>query len=246
MMLRAAMERQGAWLFRWRSYPPVAALALLLLRVGHYHYLGGSKFDDDVWQFCCALLAALGLLVRALVVGHVPKDTSGRNAREQRAEALNTTGLYSLVRHPLYIGNFLIFVGTVAFLHDPWPSAVCILGFWLYHERIMLAEEAFLAERFGSAYEIWAARTPALIPTLRHWSKPSLPFSIRNVLRREYNNVFSVALAMFVLDVASESTVQGRLSVGPIWTIAVLVGLAAWLILRTLKRRTSILRVQGR
>ena len=34
------------------------------------------------------------------------KNTSGRNTHDQVADSLNTSGIYSIVRHPLYVGNF--------------------------------------------------------------------------------------------------------------------------------------------
>jgi hypothetical protein len=116
----------------------------------------------------------------------------------------------------------------------------------LYHERIMLAEEAFLEQRFGDEFREWAARTPAVIPDPRAWLYSNLPFSLRNVLRREYNNAFGVVLAMFLLDAASDSAAQHRLTTGYWWERLMFVGFVLWLILRTLKRRTEVLRVAGR
>ena len=110
----------------------------------------------------------------------------------------------------------------------------------------MAAEEAFLQARFGARFTSWASHTPAFLPDLRRWHAPDLPFSLRNVLRREYNNVFSVLLAMFLLDSASDSAAQGRFALGHWWSIALVVGFLAWLLLRTLKRHTKILRVAGR
>ncbi|NUS38788.1 MAG: DUF1295 domain-containing protein [Lysobacter sp.] len=246
MSLSETLDRSGNWLFRWRAVPPLLALALLILHLHDYHYLGGSKRIDDLWQAGCLLVALAGLSLRAYVVGHTPKDTSGRNAREQRAASLNTTGLYSVVRHPLYVGNFLIYLGTVAFTHDPWPATICLLGYWLYYAPIMHAEESFLRMRFGAQFGEWAGRTPAIVPALHGWKPPSLPFSARNVLRREYNNVFSVLLAMFLLDTASESAVRGRFALGPAWSLALAAGFIGWLVLRTLKRHTEVLRVAGR
>lgn len=246
MTLSDHFVRSGSWLFRWRALPPVLALLLLMVHLEGYHYLFGGKPADDAWQLGCVVVATLGLLLRAYVVAHTPKDTSGRNAREQRAASLNTSGLYSVVRHPLYVGNFLVYLGTVAFTHDLWPALVCLLAFALYYERIMAAEEAFLRARFGAAFDDWARATPAFLPNPRLWRRPDLPFSLRNVLRREYNNVFSVVLAMFLLDSASESAAQGRFALGHWWSLALAIGFLAWLVLRTLKRHTELLRVAGR
>ena len=66
------------------------------------------------------------------------------------------------------------------------------------------------------------------------------------MLRREYNNAFSVVLAMFILDTASDSVVAHRFGPGRLWLCALAVGFVAWIALRTLKRHTEWLRVPGR
>lgn len=246
MALAEQFERTGQWLFRWRGYLPLAALGLMLFHARHYHYLHGDPRLDDLWEAGCFAIGLAGLALRAYVVGHAPRNTSGRNARAQRADALNTTGAYSVVRHPLYLGNFLVLLGTSCFLHDPWVATACMLAFWLYYERIMFAEEAYLRAKFGEAYASWAARTPAICPDPRRWTPPTLPFSLRNVLRREYNNGFGMVLAMFLLDTVSDSAARGRFFVGRWWLAALLASAVAWLVLRTLKRHTEWLRVQGR
>ena len=89
-------------------------------------------------------ISFLGLAVRVYTIGCVPEGTSGRNVKEQRADELNTSGIYSIVRNPLYLGNFFICFGLVAY---PAPSFYMILSyvllFLLYHERIIFAEEEF-------------------------------------------------------------------------------------------------------
>ena len=53
------------------------------------------------------------------------------------------------------------------------PRSSIGLVFWLYYERIMLAEEEFLRARYGKAFDDWAARTPAFLPNFRHWVPPT-------------------------------------------------------------------------
>ncbi len=62
------------------------------------------------------VISFFGLALRVIVVGHAPYGTSGRNTREQVADTLNTTGMYSIVRHPLYLANYLIILGEL----DPY------------------------------------------------------------------------------------------------------------------------------
>ncbi len=100
-----------------------------------------------------------------LTVGFAPKNTSGRNtAAGQMADELNVTGIYSIVRHPLYVGNFFMWLGPVLFLRSVWFTIVFCLVYWLYYERIMFAEEQFLRRKFGDAYDKWSEKVKAFIP----------------------------------------------------------------------------------
>ena len=114
-----------------------------------------------------SLLAPCGrsrLAIRAYTIGHTPKGTSGRNTKKQVANALNTTGAYSLVRNPLYLGIFFMGLGVALFAHLWWLTLIYVLAFWLYYERVIFAEEAYLRDKFGAEYLSWADRTP--IPTI--------------------------------------------------------------------------------
>jgi protein-S-isoprenylcysteine O-methyltransferase Ste14 len=71
------------------------------------------------------------------------------------AEVLNTTWMYSLVRNPLYLGNFIIWLGLALFINVWWCTIIVILSFILFYERIIFAEEKFLREKFGKTFK-WA------------------------------------------------------------------------------------------
>lgn len=246
MALREQFESSGGWLFRWRGYLPLPIIALILLVMRDFHYLGGSRQLNALWEWTCVAVSVCGLGIRAFTVGHAPRNTSGRNAREQRADSLNTSGIYSIVRHPLYLGNFFVYLGVVLFAHVWWLAVICVLAYWLYYERIMFAEEFYLRGKFGSAFEQWAERTPAFVPDLRLWQPPDLPFSPKNVLRREYNNFFSVVLILFVLDCVGRYFAEGHIQLDQGWAIFLGVGFVIWIVLRTIKRNTEWLRAPGR
>ncbi|MCK7542256.1 MAG: isoprenylcysteine carboxylmethyltransferase family protein [Marinilabiliales bacterium] len=98
---------------------------------------------------------------------------------DQLADELNTTGIYSVVRHPLYVGNFLMWLGPVLFLRSVWCIIIFVLAFWIYYERIIFAEEQYLRRKFGEAYDTWAFRVKAVIPGFRHYTKSKLPVLIQ-------------------------------------------------------------------
>jgi protein-S-isoprenylcysteine O-methyltransferase Ste14 len=246
MALREQMALVGQDLFRWRSYLPAVCLLLFAAGFVHYRYPLGSHRLDQLWEGVCLAVAGAGLAVRALVVGYTPRGTSGRNTHRQKARQLNTTGMYSLVRHPLYLANLLIFLGVVLFFHQWAITSVAALAYWLYYERIMLAEEDYLRAAFGAEFEDWAERTPAFLPRLGGWVRPERPFSFRNVLRREHNTFFGVVLTMTALEVVSERVVSGRFGLEPMWGVIFFPSLAVYLTLHALKHFTRVLEVPGR
>ena len=111
MSLQKEFEKQGAWLFRYRGVLP-----LIILFAGTIIYLDtiiypdnlflAKLYDTNYFENICLLISLFGLFIRVYTVGHTPVNTSGRNVDSQVADTLNTTGSYSLVRHPLYLGNF--------------------------------------------------------------------------------------------------------------------------------------------
>src|SRR5688500_9772744 len=112
MGLREEFEATGTWLFRRRGYLPLLLYPMLLVAAGAG---GGAPSRGSAWLALCLAVGLSGLAVRVATVGFVPRDTSQRNRARPQGEALNTTGLYSVVRHPLYLGNYLMWLGVALF-----------------------------------------------------------------------------------------------------------------------------------
>jgi protein-S-isoprenylcysteine O-methyltransferase Ste14 len=96
-----------------------------------------------------------GLVVRALAAGSIHKE------RE-----LATGGPYRIIRHPLYVGSFLVGMGLALAGRRWWlPLAFVALFFWMYG-RTIRAEEARLEGLFGPAYREYQRRVPAFLPRI--------------------------------------------------------------------------------
>jgi protein-S-isoprenylcysteine O-methyltransferase Ste14 len=253
ILLKHLMIRQGHWLFRWRSYLPLLMLpiAVEVFLASGWMTRAVGPFGEDLWDSFCLLVALTGLAVRILTVGFVPRGTSGRNTGRQKADVLNTTGMYSLVRHPLYLGNFLVFMGFALLLKSGIFVLFAAVVYLAYYERIILAEEEFLAKRHGAAFLDWASETPVIAPTFRHWVAPALPFSWRSALRREFHTLFLIAVLFFASEllegmVIERSTFVGWIAHEPQWAIFVAASGALYLAVMAIKKTTSWLNVVGR
>ena len=246
MALEKEFENTGNWLFRWRSYLPLLIIGIFLFALREYKYPGDSERLDHIWEIVCIIISFFGLGIRIFTIGYIPKGTSGRNTKQQIAETLNTTGIYSIVRNPLYLGNFFIGLGIALFTLLWWLILIYILVFWLYYERIIFAEEAYLRDKFGNKFLLWANKTPVFIPNFVQYRKANLPFSIKNVLKREYNGLFAIIVVFFILETVGEIFVKGKLEFDLGWIWLLIVGFIIWLNLRLLKKYTTLLDVEGR
>lgn len=242
MPLVEEFEKTGNVLFRWRSYLP---LILIVLLVASLPYLGEPFATPSLnlaWEILCIVVSLLGLFVRVLVIGYASRSTSGRNTKKQVAETLSTAGMYSLVRHPLYLGNFLLGLGvSLILIRAWWIPAIYALAFALYYERIMMAEERFLRSKFGEDYISWASATPAIIPWLRGWVKPDAAFSTRQAVRREYQSAFGLALTLFIAEQFTEVRSSGWFSPDREWLIAIIASIVIYIVFRFLHKKTRLL-----
>jgi len=247
MTIHKELEKQGNWLYRWRSYLPLLILPFLFIALSETDFFERVLGISDLfWEILCLLLSFVGLTIRCLTIGYTPEGTSGRNTKKQIAEVLNTTGMYSVVRHPLYLGNFIIFLGIILFIQVWWFALIAALAFFIYYERIMFAEEAFLLAKYGVLFPEWAGKTPAFLPKFKNWQNPVLPFSFKNVFKREHTTFLMITTSFPALDALEDLFPDGKLQLEIGWGLLFIIGLITYLLLRTLKKKSNLLDVKGR
>ncbi len=232
-------------MFKWRSFLPLLTIGLFLIVMRHSSHYRGEHYPDLLWECICFCVSLFGLAIRVFTVGFVPKGTSGRTTNKPRASTLNSTGMYSIIRHPLYIGNFFIWLGVSMFPRSLVLVIALILLFSLYYWLITLAEEKILREKFGNTFVEWARKTPLLFPRFGNWQKAALPFSLKTVLKREYTTFFAIIAIFTCLGIGEGWFYSGKLRLDPVWVSIFLTGLCAYIILRTLKKK-GVLNVEGR
>ena len=208
MALIQTMEATGAKLFKYRGQIPVLIFALSLpilffTNRNLYECINVASIISLVYFICIilsVLLVIAGLALRAYTVCTTPKGASGRNTARQVADHLNTKGIYSVVRHPLYLANYLIWAGLLVYTMNIFAFIIVSLVYWIYYERIMMAEEAFLRGKYGDEFEQWASKVPAFIPKWSLYEGGMLDFSWKTFIRREYATIMSVIVSYTVLD----------------------------------------------
>jgi protein-S-isoprenylcysteine O-methyltransferase Ste14 len=113
------------------------------------------------------LLISLPLLSAGAWLGvEGVREVTLRVAETHTAERVVTTGVYSIVRHPQYLGGLLAHVGA-SFLLSAWFSLASTPLMVVLNYLISWKEEEELVREFGEEYEEYRGRVPMFIPQLR-------------------------------------------------------------------------------
>ena len=246
MAMLEELELQGNFLFRNRGRLPLLLLPAGLGIFIYQEYVGHVNppwLAHNIYPYICLIISLAGFAVRVYTVGFTPKNTSGRNTvTGQIADQLNTTGIYSIVRHPLYTGNFLMWLGIAMLAENAWFILTFILAFWIYYERIMFAEEQYLRRKFKEVFTDWAERTPAFIPSFKNYRPSPLSFSIKKVLKKEKNGLFAVFVLFFVFQYTEDILQTGSFAVVfDFWLYAFFLSGIFYVVFKILKRYTVLL-----
>ena len=149
---RSTSARIGAVLFRHRGWLPVPFLLVPLLARG--------VMEPMNWVVGFALIV-LGESFRLSGVAAAGTVTRRRSRTVQR---LVTYGIFAWMRNPLYVGNFLIWIGFTVISGALWFIPVAVLLFAVEYTLIVRYEEGVLESIFGQEYLRYKARTPRWIP----------------------------------------------------------------------------------
>ena len=142
----------GAVLFRHRGWLPLIFLAIPLVMPGSMTPFG--------WEVGIALII-IGEAIRLAGVAAAGTVTRRRSRNVQR---LVTYGSFAWARNPLYIGNFLVWMGFVTISGVLWFLPAAVLLFAVEYELIVRYEEGVLESIFGRDYLDYKNCTPRWIP----------------------------------------------------------------------------------
>jgi len=147
----------------------------LVVWVGDSFFLGGSTFLSDYVPLYIRLII-LGLaLITAIYLfrsGHVVVND------EEPPHSVVTTGAFRFVRHPLYLGSMLTYLGLIVSTGSLFSLAVFV-GIFAFHNYIASYEEKRLEAKFGEEYRNYKQRTGKWVPRIGMRKASHAPFGQR-------------------------------------------------------------------
>ncbi|MGO9564044.1 MAG: methyltransferase family protein [Candidatus Korobacteraceae bacterium] len=141
----------------------ICAFALLWLPRVPLSLLNERFLPLGIWCFWSgAAITAGGLLFSVWARRHLGKNWSQAVTLKEDHELI-TTGPYALVRHPIYTGLLLGFIGC-AVARGEWRGLIAVALVFVALWRKLRLEEKWMRAQFGASYESYSRHVAALVP----------------------------------------------------------------------------------
>lgn len=192
------------------------------------------------WPVITGLLITItGQLIRGLTIGLAYIVRGGKEGKPY-AEELVTEGIFNHCRNPLYIGNILMLLG-IGILDNSLIYVVIVIPVFLFiYQAIVLAEENFLREKFGSRYDAYCKKVNRWLPDMRGIGKTfgSMHFKWKRWILKEHTTQFIwLAGIVLILLLRYPELTHHNTQLRNILLIAILSGLLLiYILIRVLKK----------
>ena len=231
------MVALGNYFFHYRTtLSPLLPLLLLMP--------GPILLRDPFVAALIGLIVALaGQVVRGTTIGLEYIVRGGRN-RWAYADNLVTEGLFRHTRNPMYVGKFFMVLGA-GIASNRWPSLLAITAAYAFmYQAITLAEEAYLREKFGTAFDEYRRAVPRWWPLFRGVAETFAltRFNWTRVLAKEYSAPLGWTLPIVLIGLYNIHNTSGLAdrpeAVVTLWRVLGAVAVF-WLVVGFLKKTRS-------
>ena len=198
-------------------------------------------------------IAALGELLRIWAngyVGHVKVNQTDRASGRAKIGRLITGGPYAFVRHPLYLGSFLLGAGFCVMVGNIWLTVIALAAFLVVYRKKMAEEEASIHAEWGAEGERYHRSVPRWLPTGRRYPQRRGRWSWQGIAASQEWKTLAWAIVMIIaLYLRKELMQEHRLFQADRWAQhAALLGFAGLLMaadgMFELMKRTTRARVE--
>jgi protein-S-isoprenylcysteine O-methyltransferase Ste14 len=136
-------------------------IPLAYVATGWPRSLDRAVLPGLAWLGLAALLAALAIFRRS----HADLGRGwSASLKLRETHQLVTAGIYSRIRHPMYLSFLLLGLAQLLLLPNWFAGSVGLISAFLMFALRVRREEAMMLERFGAQYRDYMAQSKRLIP----------------------------------------------------------------------------------
>ena len=221
----------GDFLFKHRSFTPIPLMIIVILFFRPIDY---GK-NNLMLNLCGFFISIIGEFIRVLGIGFSFSGTSGRE-NYLRADNLNMTGIYSIVRNPLYIGNVLIYSGILVVFSNLFAILIFDIFIILQYYFIILSEEGYLRKKYGKDIDLYFKNVSRIVPNFKNYKKPILKFSLKKIIFNENDSIFNILMMLVLILAYKQTTFYGSIDNLKIYVITGILLIFVYAIIKILKK----------
>jgi protein-S-isoprenylcysteine O-methyltransferase Ste14 len=139
------------WFYRFRGYlvtPP--------LIFAFFCFSLETEMDYLIWPIGISLVF-IGMILRIWAQQHL-------RYRLRVKKCLTTTGPYSFIRNPIYVGNTLMCLGAIVTSELLWLAPITLFYCFSIYSLVVHYEERHLLEKYGEPYRRYVAEVTRWLP----------------------------------------------------------------------------------
>lgn len=224
--------KMGNFLFRFRSFTPVPLIIVVFV----FFRPEINPAINNVLIISGLLVMFSGELIRIISVGFSFTGTSGRESF-LRADNLNVSGIYSVIRNPLYIGNLLIYTGLLIAYSNIYALIFFDLLLIVQYYFIVLAEENFLKETYGNEYLSYKKIVKSILPRFRNYKKPENKFNKLKVIFKENDSIFNALVIFGIIELYKGYIATGEIIHGKSYSVYFGILIISYILIKILKKK---------
>lgn len=140
---------------------PILIATAIAIMLSHYNFIPAFKSNGLIMTSLGIVLIVFGIIFWLLAVLNSKIDNNIKSKK------LVTTGIYGLVRHPIYAA-FLYAVTGLTFISNNLYLLILPVIYWLILTVVMIkTEEKWLYDKFGESYAEYSRKVSRFVPFLR-------------------------------------------------------------------------------
>lgn len=170
----------------------------------HLHDFILEDTPNEIYYEMVALAVSLIGFAMRLTAKICQAQIRPKNQGKRSIPPLCQRGVYATMRHPVYVGNFLLLLGPVLWTGNYAFILLFVALYWILYTEIVEGEEQQLRDHYGKDYEDWAQHTPAYCPRLTQFTSPKHGLFWRHILCKHIGILFLLLLVYSGFNILGE------------------------------------------
>lgn len=140
---------------------PILIITVIFILLSFYNAIPIYNLNSKIITIIGFVLIILGIVFWLLA------NLKSKIDDEIKSNRLVTTGIYGIVRHPIYAAFLYVITGAILITDNLYLFVLPIIYWIVLTIGMIKTEEKWLTDKFGESYEEYSKKVSRFVPFLR-------------------------------------------------------------------------------